>query len=61
MTTVSTPCINVCQIDRRSGLCIGCLRSLDEIGAWGRLGEPERRAIMARLPDRRTSTDGATV
>jgi uncharacterized protein len=49
---VSTPCVQICVIDPRSALCIGCGRTLDEIAAWGGLAEPERLAIMARLEAR---------
>jgi uncharacterized protein len=52
MAPISTPCRNICVIDPRNGLCTGCGRSLDEIASWSRLGEPERRAIMAELPRR---------
>jgi hypothetical protein len=48
----STPCIQVCAVSGVTGLCIGCGRTLAEIAAWGRLSEPERRAIMAALPAR---------
>jgi predicted Fe-S protein YdhL (DUF1289 family) len=49
---VLTPCIDVCQIDRRSGLCIGCKRSRDEIARWSRMSDDERRRIMANLATR---------
>jgi predicted Fe-S protein YdhL (DUF1289 family) len=48
----STPCVQVCVIDPRSLLCIGCGRTRDEIARWGALEESDRRAIMARLPAR---------
>jgi predicted Fe-S protein YdhL (DUF1289 family) len=51
--SISSPCTNVCTIDPRSGLCLGCGRTLDEIAQWGSLGETERRRIMAELPQRR--------
>jgi predicted Fe-S protein YdhL (DUF1289 family) len=53
MAPVSSPCTKVCTIDPRSGLCHGCGRTLTEIAQWGSLGEPERRRIMAELPQRR--------
>ena len=28
-----SPCINVCRLDAR-GLCVGCLRSGEEIARW---------------------------
>jgi predicted Fe-S protein YdhL (DUF1289 family) len=53
MPTISSPCTKVCTIDPRSRLCIGCSRSLQEIGNWSRLSEGERLRIMAELPQRR--------
>jgi predicted Fe-S protein YdhL (DUF1289 family) len=51
-SAILTPCIDVCQIDRKTGLCIGCKRSRDEIARWSRIGDDERRRIMAELPAR---------
>jgi uncharacterized protein len=48
----SSPCVQICVIDPRSALCIGCGRTLDEIAAWGGLAEPDRLAIMAGLAAR---------
>jgi hypothetical protein len=50
--TVPSPCINVCRLDERSGLCAGCLRTLDEIGAWSRLGDADKLAVWAQLESR---------
>ena len=49
---VVTPCIKVCAVDGASGLCLGCLRSLQEIAEWSRLGDERRAEIMAELPAR---------
>jgi uncharacterized protein len=51
-TTISSPCNKVCTIDGPSRLCLGCGRSIDEIGAWSALSETERLGIMAALPER---------
>ncbi|SCW81766.1 DUF1289 domain-containing protein [Ancylobacter rudongensis] len=51
--TLSTPCVSVCTLDAAGRHCLGCGRTLEEIGAWSTLGENERRAIMARLSQRR--------
>ena len=48
----ASPCVNVCTIDRASGLCRGCRRTLDEISAWSRLGDDERLGILAALAAR---------
>ena len=36
---VPSPCNNVCRIDPATGWCEGCLRTLDEIAAWGGLDQ----------------------
>ena len=51
--TAASPCTKVCRIDARSGLCEGCLRTLDEIGAWGAMSDAARRLVMQQLPERR--------
>lgn len=48
-----TPCVDVCVINEKTGLCEGCYRSLDEIAGWGRMTDAERARIMATLPSRR--------
>lgn len=49
---VPSPCINVCRIEPSSGLCTGCLRTLEEIAAWSRLDEAGKREVWAALPAR---------
>ena len=49
---ISSPCIQVCVIDGRADICLGCGRTLPEIASWGRMTEEQRRAIMAALPQR---------
>jgi uncharacterized protein len=47
-----SPCINVCRMDPRTGLCEGCLRTIEEIAAWSRMSPEEKRAVLAQLPAR---------
>ena len=49
---IESPCIKVCVIHPETRLCTGCLRSIDEIGAWSRLTTDARRAVMDDLPNR---------
>ena len=51
---VPSPCVNVCVMDEANGLCIGCLRTLDEIATWGALDADAKRAILATIGERRT-------
>jgi predicted Fe-S protein YdhL (DUF1289 family) len=39
---VKSPCVKVCQMDPARNLCIGCLRTLDEI-----LAELQERRLAA--------------
>jgi predicted Fe-S protein YdhL (DUF1289 family) len=55
---VASPCISVCTMDAVSGLCIGCLRTLDEIAAWSVIDDATRRAIVEALPGRRARLAG---
>jgi predicted Fe-S protein YdhL (DUF1289 family) len=52
-TPVASPCIDVCRIDASTGLCEGCLRTLDEIAAWSALDDDAKRAVWALLDERR--------
>lgn len=48
-----SPCIGVCVIDEVSGLCEGCLRTLEEIAIWGSSTDAQRRQVLARIDARR--------
>lgn len=50
---VESPCVGVCVIDEASGLCEGCLRTLDEIALWGSSSPAQRREVLARIDARR--------
>jgi hypothetical protein len=50
--TIESPCIKVCTLDARSGLCLGCGRSIGEIAAWSGMSAAERARVMAGLSAR---------
>ena len=52
MNAIQSPCILVCAIDDKTGLCFGCGRSQQEIGAWTLYSHEERQTIMDALPAR---------
>jgi hypothetical protein len=52
-TSAASPCTNVCRIDKRSGYCEGCRRTVDEIMAWPNASEDVKRAVLDALPRRR--------
>jgi uncharacterized protein len=58
-TAIESPCTQVCVVHPVLKLCIGCGRSLDEIGRWIGLTGAERSRITAQLPARLAALDGA--
>lgn len=53
-TLVPSPCVNICRMNEATGLCDGCLRTIDEIAAWSSLSDDGKRAVWQRLEQRRT-------
>jgi predicted Fe-S protein YdhL (DUF1289 family) len=49
----ASPCVRQCKLADDKSHCLSCLRTRDEITAWGRMSDPERTAIMATLSTRR--------
>ncbi|MEW4468077.1 DUF1289 domain-containing protein [Parasphingorhabdus sp. JC815] len=49
---MESPCNNICKIDRISGFCIGCGRSLDEITEWSSAPPARQQKILVQLPER---------
>ena len=54
-TAMRSPCIAVCRIEPESGLCDGCLRTLDEIAGWGSMGEARREQVWHELARRKAA------
>jgi len=48
---IPTPCTMVCTLNE-DDVCVGCYRTLDEIGGWGDADSEERLAILDRADDR---------
>jgi predicted Fe-S protein YdhL (DUF1289 family) len=57
---VETPCVKICTLDARSGICFGCGRSIDEIAQWTAMSPEQRRRVMAELPARLAAIRGTT-
>ncbi|MBX7199181.1 MAG: DUF1289 domain-containing protein [Rhodospirillaceae bacterium] len=49
---IASPCIGVCTVDRARNICIGCLRTLPEIGAWRAMTLEQKRAVVAACEER---------
>ena len=56
---VPSPCISICRMNDDTGLCEGCLRTIDEIAAWSVLDDDTRRAVLAAIAQRRNPSTRA--
>ena len=56
---IQSPCVKVCIVDGQAGHCVGCGRTLKEIGGWMQLGEAGRRKVISSLPARMARINGS--
>ena len=47
-----SPCVKVCVMDSDRGVCLGCYRTLDEIGGWSAFNSAQKLAVLARIGER---------
>ncbi|MEO9594072.1 DUF1289 domain-containing protein [Rhodopirellula bahusiensis] len=52
--TPQSPCIGVCQVNQQQ-LCVGCFRTLGEIGRWSIASPAEKRSILGLVRQRRAA------
>jgi hypothetical protein len=50
-----SPCVGICKIDDKSKLCIGCLRSEDEISMWPQINNEKALEIINEIVHRSIS------
>ena len=50
---IPSPCVNVCQMNPFTGLCRGCMRTLEEIAGWLDFSAAEKLAVLDSLEQRR--------
>jgi uncharacterized protein len=49
MADVSSPCVKICVLDPQHKLCLGCGRTMAEIGNWLRFSDQERHHVTKQL------------
>jgi hypothetical protein len=49
---IESPCVKTCTLDARSGFCLGCGRTIDEIARWTSMSPAERARVTSDLPNR---------
>jgi len=48
-----SPCNNLCVISSQTGFCIGCFRTLKEIGDWESGDFDDKEVILEKVKERR--------
>ena len=46
---VPSPCVSVCVMNAKTGLCQGCWRTLAEIAGWSGSGDAHKRQIWQQI------------
>ncbi|MEM5341943.1 DUF1289 domain-containing protein [Paraburkholderia azotifigens] len=49
---VPSPCINVCRMNKATGLCEGCMRTIDEIANWSSFDDAAKRGVWDEIEKR---------
>ncbi|KQQ73016.1 Fe-S oxidoreductase [Rhizobium sp. Leaf321] len=52
-----SPCTLICSIDLKTGFCVGCGRTGNEIAGWTGFTDDERIQLMDLLPTRLDTVD----
>lgn len=52
LAPVPSPCVSLCKMNPDSGLCEGCLRTLDEIRKWSTADDDFKRGVLAQIRQR---------
>jgi len=58
-TPIWSPCKKICVVDPQGSICVGCFRTLDELGRWTQMSDADRKAVKAALPQRRAAYEAA--
>ena len=56
-TPVPSPCISMCKMAPDTGLCEGCMRTIDEIIGWAAQPDEYKRAVWAEIRRREAAID----
>lgn len=55
-----SPCKKICLVDPAERICVGCFRTLDELGRWTLMTPEDRLAVKAELRGREERYRAAT-
>jgi len=56
---IPSPCTSVCKMSAATGWCEGCCRTIDEIIAWSKMADDDKRRVWQLLPARQRAVASA--
>jgi predicted Fe-S protein YdhL (DUF1289 family) len=54
MNKVESPCVGNCCLSEKD-ICMGCLRSLEEIKEWGQATDKRKKEIIIRIESQKSA------
>ena len=57
MGKTNSPCNGICIMDEDTELCVGCLRTSDEIANWEDYSDEQRAEVMLKIMRREAEQD----
>ena len=57
--SIPSPCVAVCVINTETKFCLGCYRTIEEIGGWMMMDDDRRLAVLEELKQRRAADPDA--
>ena len=57
MGKTNSPCNGICIMDEDTELCVGCLRTSDEIANWEDYSDEQRAEVMLEIMRREAEQD----
>ena len=57
-TKLPSPCVSICQMDPKEGVCLGCYRTRAEIAAWRSMDQDDQLVLLDILRDRKAKATG---
>ena len=52
MTSIESPCVDICQLYPASGVCLGCFRTMDVISVWVEMSDDDKREVLLLAKER---------
>ena len=52
MINLPSPCISICKLNKSTGFCDGCFRTINEISQWPSMTDVERMTLLETLRQR---------